>query len=281
VSEPQKIIIEHRYKRTGCGCGTAFLIIILLLSIYGLWMPEKKQQVAEPRTTSLSVHAKPSPKPVKIEPVETKEAAPVEPNWNERSNYWNNVYLQKFSRPKIGQQITVYYNDGESQTGKLLEIKNDSISMEVSYGNGCATIPIKRSRIRHDIEIKLFEDAYIYEQSIIRISEERMLYEKQLREYYTREADRVKDEKAKMRMRQILAVIDTDGSVPRLVSFVKKNMNDPRSFEHVETRFVDKGTVAEFYMTYRGKNALGALVISYVKSEYDPSSDKLTVYTDR
>jgi len=62
-----------------------------------------------------------------------------------------------------------------------------------------------------------------------------------------------------------------DGSHRGLVSAVEKNMNDPDSFDHVETRFSDKGDYILVYMKYRGKNSFGALVLGEitVKSDLD------------
>lgn len=51
-----------------------------------------------------------------------------------------------------------------------------------------------------------------------------------------------------------------DGSHRQLVSFVKRTMNDPKSFEHVETRFSDKGDHVYLVMQFRGKNAFGGTV---------------------
>lgn len=56
--------------------------------------------------------------------------------------------------------------------------------------------------------------------------------------------------KALTKMANILAV---DGLNAELVSYVKKGMKDPSSFEHVETRFNDKGDHYEIYMQFRGK----------------------------
>lgn len=56
-----------------------------------------------------------------------------------------------------------------------------------------------------------------------------------------------------------------DGSLRSLVVLIKENMNDPSSFEHVETRIGDyqpKDFAAS--MKYRGKNAFGAVITKYV-----------------
>lgn len=59
-----------------------------------------------------------------------------------------------------------------------------------------------------------------------------------------------------------------DGSQTNLVKFVKQNMNDPKSFEHVETRYWDNGKsdTIVIKMTYRGKNAFGGVVTERVRA---------------
>lgn len=55
-----------------------------------------------------------------------------------------------------------------------------------------------------------------------------------------------------------------DGSCPAVVDYIKKYMNDPNSFEHVETRYGNAGDYYLVYMTYRGKNAFGAIVVNTI-----------------
>lgn len=67
-----------------------------------------------------------------------------------------------------------------------------------------------------------------------------------------------------------------DGSNRELVNLVKSAMNDPKSFEHVETRFNDKGDSLKLYMTYRGKNAFNATVTNKVSADLDKSTRTLS-----
>jgi hypothetical protein len=41
---------------------------------------------------------------------------------------------------------------------------------------------------------------------------------------------------------------------------IKEAMNDPDSYDHVETRYIDKGTYIRVFCTFRGKNAFGGMV---------------------
>lgn len=58
-----------------------------------------------------------------------------------------------------------------------------------------------------------------------------------------------------------------DGSHTELVKYVKKNMHNPKSFEHVSTTYATANDYAVVTMTYRGTNALGAIVTEKVKAQ--------------
>jgi hypothetical protein len=51
-----------------------------------------------------------------------------------------------------------------------------------------------------------------------------------------------------------------DGSNSAMVSATKQKMNDPASFEHIETRYIDRGQEIDLIMTFTGKNAFGGTV---------------------
>ncbi len=70
-----------------------------------------------------------------------------------------------------------------------------------------------------------------------------------------------------------------DGSHIELVRLVKENMNDPGSFQHVETRYVDNGTGngLTVYMKFRGKNAFGGLVINEVTATTDYKTNMIKI----
>lgn len=55
-----------------------------------------------------------------------------------------------------------------------------------------------------------------------------------------------------------------DGSHIILTRFIKDNMNDPRSYEHVETRYRDDDDYITVQVKFRGNNAFGAKVLSTI-----------------
>lgn len=70
-----------------------------------------------------------------------------------------------------------------------------------------------------------------------------------------------------------------DGSNRSLVKLVKENMNDPKSFEHAETKFWDVGeNTIVILMKYRGKNAFGGVVTETIKAESDLNGNIVKVY---
>ncbi|MCY0976563.1 SHOCT domain-containing protein [Chryseobacterium wangxinyae] len=68
-----------------------------------------------------------------------------------------------------------------------------------------------------------------------------------------------------------------DRSNPKLVSAVKKTMNNPDSFEHVETTFDYKKDKVIATMIYRGNNALGSKVLGKVLGTFDYDGKLLNI----
>ncbi|MBX9448804.1 MAG: hypothetical protein KL787_03400 [Taibaiella sp.] len=68
-----------------------------------------------------------------------------------------------------------------------------------------------------------------------------------------------------------------DGSHTNLKRLIKANMNDPKSFEHIETTYKDKEDYILVQMKYRGKNAFGAKVIDMVTAKVDVDGNILSI----
>ena len=60
-----------------------------------------------------------------------------------------------------------------------------------------------------------------------------------------------------------------DGSHRNLERYIKKLMNDPSSYDHVETVYWDRGNCLIVKTTFRGKNAFGGVVINSIKAKVD------------
>jgi hypothetical protein len=60
-----------------------------------------------------------------------------------------------------------------------------------------------------------------------------------------------------------------DGSLPALTSQIKNAMNDPDSYDHVETVYWDMKDHLIVQTTFRGKNKFGGVVKNSVKAKVD------------
>lgn len=68
-----------------------------------------------------------------------------------------------------------------------------------------------------------------------------------------------------------------DGSHIELVKLVKNNLNDPKSFEHSETKFLEYEGGIMVFMDYRAKNGFGALIKCSVSAFVDKDKNILIV----
>ena len=60
-----------------------------------------------------------------------------------------------------------------------------------------------------------------------------------------------------------------NGSHRGLTAVIKKSMNDPKSYEHVETTYADKGDHLIVKTTFRGKNVFGGVVVNWIMAKAD------------
>ena len=77
------------------------------------------------------------------------------------------------------------------------------------------------------------------------------------------------EEKAAAAAQQRKALIEKqfsnwDGSHLALTKYIKKNMHDPKSYKHVETRYRDDGDFVTVQAKFRGTNAFGGVVMNTV-----------------
>jgi len=68
-----------------------------------------------------------------------------------------------------------------------------------------------------------------------------------------------------------------DGSNVYLVDLLKENLNDPKSFDHEETKYWDMGDHVIIKMTYRAKNAFGGLILQNVTAKADYKTDTISI----
>jgi hypothetical protein len=68
-----------------------------------------------------------------------------------------------------------------------------------------------------------------------------------------------------------------DGSHRALEKHVKKRMNDPDSYEHIETKYYDRGDFLIVTTKFRGANAFGGLVINEMAAKASLDGDLLEI----
>ncbi len=71
-----------------------------------------------------------------------------------------------------------------------------------------------------------------------------------------------------------------DGSHRQLEKIIKNAMNDPDSFKHDETTYVDNGSYLTVKMTYRGKNRFGAMVKNWVVAKTDLDGNIINIISN-
>lgn len=68
-----------------------------------------------------------------------------------------------------------------------------------------------------------------------------------------------------------------DGAHINLEKQIKSRMHDPKSYQHVETFYLDRGDHILVTTKFRGKNALGALVLNTARAKVDISGKILAL----
>jgi len=72
-----------------------------------------------------------------------------------------------------------------------------------------------------------------------------------------------------------------NGEHTKLKEMIKANMNDPESYEHIETTFSDLDTVIIVNQKYSGKNAFGGRVQGVVEASVDLSGNVISILEER
>lgn len=162
----------------------------------------------------------------------------------------------------IGIWVSVYDNNfgSKSPAGKAA-IEAQSIpsslegkkALETRLLAELKTIPVKefdKNLERYKKLIRMFPDNVKYQQKV---------------KYYSDKVDR-----RKLIERQFSS---WNGSHKTLEDYIRKNLKNPDSYDHVETLYVDKGDHILLETTYRATNSFNAIVTEkvYAKSTLDGS----------
>lgn len=93
------------------------------------------------------------------------------------------------------------------------------------------------------------------------------------------EAERVKKEAEAVERKKLIETQFSawDGSHRNLTKAIKESMNDPDSYEHVETTYTDNGDHLIVLTKFRGKNGFGGTVLNAVKAKVSIEGDVLKI----
>lgn len=84
------------------------------------------------------------------------------------------------------------------------------------------------------------------------------------------------EEKVEDRRAQLEQHFDPwDGSHTELRKMIEASMNDPDSYEHVETRYNDNGATLLVQTKFRGRNVFGGMILETVVADTDAVTGKV------
>lgn len=260
-------------NRPGC---TLALIIVVVLAIYGaISSTQESGNTAAPKSVqSGSAPSAITPASTQTEnasaPTTATTAPPqlpadtlVEPKWDERMSYWKDQFRGSFKRPGVGQNIEVILMSGVVHRGSLIELNDQSVTIQIEKG----TLTFDRTSIRQDSRLIIFSEDYVSGLARENVRAEQEAFR-----------DRIAAHEKAQHAEKIQKLFSAwNGSLYSLVHYIKKSMNDPKSFDHIETRYSDNGTDLTVFMKFRGKNAFGALVINSVMAKVDYEGNVISI----
>ncbi len=114
---------------------------------------------------------------------------------------------------------------------------------------------------------------------LLKLQPDNELY-KTKREFYAGKVE--EDRKKRVASKERAAKIERQFSVwdrkhYGLESYIKGSMNDPDSFDHVQTLYWDRGEYIEVLTTFRGKNLFGGVVTNTVRAKVSLDGVVLTI----
>ena len=171
-----------------------------------------------------------------------------------------------FATAAAGSQVKVL-----SRNGKLIEVGYLDGKNNIPYTQ--TTVEADVVRIRENLRLREVERLDKVENARI----ERELTENQEAERREQTEKQEAENKA-ARQKLIKAQFSAwDGSHSTLTKAIKKSMNDPDSYKHDETKYIDQGAILLVTTSFRGKNAFGAVVRETVTAKVDLQGNVLEV----
>lgn len=205
--------------------------------------------------------------------------------------FWSNSYINRTPsfiiiepENKISIQAKEIRIKGEvDPKNAILEINNRPIAVTKDG------IFDYRGSLRdkvNNFSIKVINKSKDYQETIIinRIftEEEKIKYEKQKEKYRLERQTELKIEQEKREVEQRNKLIEEqfsvwDGSHIKLTRLIKDSMNDPKSYEHVETLYWDLDDYIVVSTTFRGSNAFGAIIKNSIKAKISIDGENIEI----
>lgn len=91
-------------------------------------------------------------------------------------------------------------------------------------------------------------------------SDEFLVVQMELEALLTHKEENIKNESNKLKIKKLFSA--WDGHHVKLEQYIKQHMNDPKSYEHVSTRYEEKDGQLIVYTEFRGTNSFNAKVLN-------------------
>ena len=105
-----------------------------------------------------------------------------------------------------------------------------------------------------------------------------LIAQMELEALVTNKDNNIKNEVKKIRVKEQFS--SWNGSHKNLEKYIKASMNNPKSYEHVETRYQIKDNTVMIYTKFRGTNAFNAVVTNEAVAIADLDGNLLDVKID-
>lgn len=169
---------------------------------------------------------------------------------------------------QINQLITEKkYDEAVSLADKYHSAKDQTV-LELAEQARSELIKLKNQQKIDDLLNKLKDVPETKLEKQIELYDELLTLDPENSEYKTQNAKLQKElERQKLINSQFSS---WDGSHRKLEKYIKSKMNDPDSFKHVETKYIDNGSDNLIIITsFRGKNAFGGVIVNTVTATVD------------
>jgi len=196
---------------------------------------------------------------------------------------WGTEYSFEKTYPEGDNKITVVAKKGDKKTEKVFNFKVDLTSKKLINSLINKPVPYEKwkdyggSPETLEGTTNKYWVAYLAGSDISFISlksNDTIIDAGYGKKYATEKIKNIEEERKK----ELQKGFSTwDGSHNKLTELIKESMNDPDSYEHVETVYFDQGDHLIVNQTFRGKNSFGGTVKNTIKAKVSIEGDVIEV----